>query len=85
MAYDISAKDLTAEMKKVKEQFVKVAVKKLELSTRLTAVERESDKMLEELAVVLGGRDHVYELVRSIMGQPFGLWMRLSIKFGLSQ
>lgn len=42
---------------------------KLELSTNLGAVVVESNKILEEVAVVRGARDHVQRLVRSIVVQ----------------
>lgn len=49
---DVAVQELTAELKVVKSELVKVTTEKLESSTKLNAVEEESDKTLEELAVV---------------------------------
>lgn len=69
VASDLSVQELTAELKEVKLQLAKVTTEKLELLTKLNAVEAEFDKRLEELAVVRGVSDRIEDLGQFIVVQ----------------
>lgn len=61
-----------------------VSVAKLELSNKLSAVETESDKRLEELAAARSPRTTVEVLVCYIIGQSVEDLMSSSTKSALS-
>lgn len=60
--------EFTEELKDIKTKLVKVTAKKLELSTKLYAIEARSNKRLAELTIVQGAQDSVEVLVQSIGG-----------------
>lgn len=66
---DVFAQKLTVKITKVKPKLVRVATKRLELSTKLGTVEVESYKKLDTMTVMRDTRDYVERLARSIVGQ----------------
>lgn len=62
-ALDLSARELTAELTKVRAELIQVTTERLESSTRLDVIAVESEKRLEELAIVRSTRDSVEELI----------------------
>lgn len=57
------------ELENNKAQLVSVIGAKLELANMLTAIETESDKRIEKLAVARNARARVEVLIRSIVSQ----------------